>query len=79
MTIIETSDAYIDRLLGTQDVSNKLIKRLSMLLTAKMIKMREPQSQTIGDYSESQSNVLQVWDQEIKEILVLYHRSFKRV
>lgn len=78
-TIIETSDAYIDKILGAKSASDKLIKRLSMLLTAKAIKTRDPQSQSIGEYSESAGNILQVWDQEIKEIMAVYRRSLKRV
>jgi len=78
-TIIETSDAYIDKLLGAQSTSDNLIKRLSMLMTAKAIKTRDPQTQAIGEYSESAGNILQVWDQEIKEIMAIYRRSLKRV
>ena len=40
--IIELSDAEIDKKLGTQDASDKLIKKLSMLLTAYTIKVRQP-------------------------------------
>ena len=78
-TIIETSDAYIDKLLGAQSTSDKLIKRLSMLLTAKAIKTRDPQSQSIGEYSESQGGILQVWDGEIREIMAIYRHSLRRV
>ena len=78
-SIIETSDAYIDKLLGAQSSEDKLIKRLSMILTAKAIKTRQPQSYAVGEYSESAGNILQVWDAEIKEITALYRRGLKRV
>jgi len=77
-TLIETSDAYIDKVLGTQSTSDKLIKRLSMLLTAKAIKTRQPQSQAIGEYRETHDPIT-VWDGEIREIMAVYRRSFKRV
>jgi len=89
--IIETSDAYIDKMLGAQSLSDKLIKRLSMLLTAKAIKTSQPksqaisESQTIGEYKitdeqrEDAGDVLEVWEREIKEIMAMYRRSFKRV
>jgi len=78
-SIIETSDAYIDKLLGSQSSSDKLIKRLSMLLSAKIIKTREPQSQAIGEYRESAGNILEVWEREIQEIVRLYRRSLRVV
>lgn len=78
-TIIETSDAYIDKLLGAQSGSDRLIKRLSMLLTAKAIKTRHPKSFAIGDYSEAAGSEMEVWEDEIGEIVALYRRGFKRV
>ena len=78
-TIIETSDAYIDKLLGAQSASDKLIKKLSMLITVKTVKTRDPSSFGIGEYSESSGNVISIWDSEIREIMTLYRRSFKRV
>jgi len=78
-TIIETSDAYIDKVLGAQSTSDKLVKKLSMLITAKAIKTRDPQSQAVGEYSESQGMVSLVWENEIRDIMALYRRSFKRV
>jgi len=76
--IIETSDAYIDKLIGSQSSDDKLIKRLSMLLTAKMIKTRDPQSRAIGEYKEAH-NPIEVWDREIEEIIRLYSRSLRVV
>jgi hypothetical protein len=79
VTVIETSDAYIDKVLGAQSGSDKLVKRLSMLLTAKTIKTRQPQSYAVGDYSEATGSVLDIWDREIKEIIGAYRRSLKAV
>ena len=70
--VIETSDAEIDRRIGAQDPSDKLIKKLSMLLTAHAIKTRQPQSQAMGEYREDAGDVLEVWKREIERIFRLY-------
>jgi hypothetical protein len=70
--IVEMSDAEIDLRLGSQDSSDKLIKKLSMLLTAHAIKTRQPKSQVIGEYREDAGNVLEVWEREIERIYRLY-------
>ena len=70
--IIETSDAQIDKRIGAQDASDKLIKKLSILLSAHTIKSRYPQSQALGEYRETSENILEVWDLEIKRIFRLY-------
>jgi len=70
--IIETSDAEIDRRIGAQDPSDKLVKKLSMLLTAHTIKTRKPRSQAIGKYREDTGDVLEVWEREIERIYRLY-------
>jgi len=70
--IIETSDAEIDRRLGSQDSSDKLIKKLSMLLTAHVIKTNQPKSVAIGEYREDSGNVLEVWEREIDRIYRMY-------
>jgi len=71
-SIIETSDAEIDRRIGAQDPNDKLVKKLSMLLTAITVKTRDPDSQTIGDYKESWTTVYQVWEREIERIYGMY-------
>jgi hypothetical protein len=70
--IIEMSDAEIDARIGTQTSGDKLIKKLSMLLTAHTIKTRQPQSQAIGEYREDAGDVLEVWEREIERIYRLY-------
>ncbi len=70
--IVEMSDAEIDKKLGSQDTSDKLIKKLSMLLTAQSIKTRQPRSVAIGEYREDAGNVLEVWEREIERIYRLY-------
>jgi len=52
-SIIEMSDAHIDKLLGSQSTGDKLIKKLSILLTAKTIKTRQPTSTAVGEYRET--------------------------
>ena len=71
-SIIETSDAQIDKRIGAQDASDKLIKKLSMLLTAHTIKSRYPQSQALGEYREASEKILDVWEKEIERIYRLY-------
>ena len=71
-SIIETSDAEIDKRIGAQDPSDKLVKKLSMLLTAHTIKTRQPRSQAIGEYREDAGDVLEVWGREIEQIYRLY-------
>ena len=70
--LIETSDAEIDRRIGAQDPNDKLVKKLSMLLTAHTIKTRQPWSQAIGEYREDAGDVLEVWEREIDRIYRLY-------
>ena len=70
--IIEMSDAEIDSRLGSQDSSDKLIKKLSMLLTAHAIKTRQPRSVAVGEYREDSGDVLEVWEREIERIYRLY-------
>ena len=71
--IIEMSDAEIDKRIGSQDASDKLIKKLSMLLTAHTIKTRQPKSQAIGEYREDAGDVLEAWKREVKSIYRLYY------
>ena len=70
--IIETSDTEIDRRIGSQGSSDKLIKKLSMLLTAHVIKTRQPRSVAIGEYREDSGDVLEVWEREMERIYRLY-------
>jgi len=70
-SIIDMSDAEIDRRIGAQ-TADSLIKKLSMLLTAHTIKTRQPKSQAIGEYREDAGDVLKVWEREIDRIFRLY-------
>ena len=70
--IIEMSDAEVDRRIGVQSSSDKLIKKLSMLLMAHSIKTRQSKSLANGEYREDAGNVLEVWEREIERIYRLY-------
>jgi hypothetical protein len=70
--IIAMSDAEIDKKLGSQNASDELIRKLSMLLTAHYIKTRQPRSVAIGEYREDAGNILEVWEREIERIYRLY-------
>jgi hypothetical protein len=69
--IFEMSEAQIDRRTGARDSNNKLVKKLSILLTDHAIKTRQPMSQAIGDYREV-DDVPEVWEREIERIYRLY-------
>ena len=70
--IIELCDSEIDHRIGPQSLSDPLIRKLSALLAAKMIKMREPKARAIGEYREDSGDVLEVWEREIERIFRLY-------
>jgi len=69
--VIEMSDAEIDRRIGSQSGSDKLVKKLSVMLTARSIKTRQPQSQAIGEYREEFGGVLEAWGKEIEGMFKL--------
>ena len=71
-SIIELSDAQIDKRLGTQSTSDKVIKKLSMLITARTIKQRQPDSVVVGEYKEAQGDLMEVWRRKINELYRLY-------
>lgn len=72
-SIIELSDAEIDKRLGPRDPSDKVIRKLSMLLTAQTVRLRQPGSVTVGEYSESGEGLDEVLVREIEGIWRLYH------
>ena len=72
--IIDESDAWIDKQLGAQSASDKLIRKLSKLITAREVKTQQPTSTQIGDYSETHNPIL-FWDQQIQDILKMYRAS----
>ena len=72
-TIIELSDAEIDKRLGPRDPSDKLIRKLSMLLTAQTVRLRQPGSMAVGEYSESSGELDGALVREIDGIWRLYH------
>jgi hypothetical protein len=53
-TLIEESDAEINRRHGTQESTDPLIRKLSALLTAKAILSKNPVAVTVGNYTETQ-------------------------
>lgn len=71
-SIIEMSDAEIEKRIGPQSMTDMLIKKLSVLLTAHTIKTRQPQSFAVAEYREEAGNVLEIWEQEIERIYRLY-------
>jgi len=71
-SIIETSDAVIDRRIGAQSSSDKAVKRLSMLLTARTIKARQPRSAAAGEYREDSGDIMETWAAEIEGLFRLY-------
>jgi hypothetical protein len=65
---IEMSDAEIDGRIGTQDPSDKLVKKLSALITAHAVKTRQPQSVSLGEYREETGGILEAWERDIERI-----------
>lgn len=70
--IIELSDTEIDKRLGPRDPSDKLIRKLRMLLTAQTVRLRQPGSMAVGEYSESGEGLDEVLVREIDGIWRLY-------
>jgi hypothetical protein len=66
--LIEESDAEIDRRLGMQEASNMLVRRISALVTAKVIRSTYPGSVAVGEYQESEGGTLTDWSTEIERI-----------
>ena len=71
-SVIALSDAEIDKTLGSQSESDELIKKLSMIISAKTIKGRQPQSSAAGEYKEDAGNIHEVWGTTIDRIFTLY-------
>jgi len=71
--VIEFSDAEIDKRLGPRDPLDKVIRKLSMLLTAQTVRLRQPGSMAVGEYSESGEGLDEVLVREIDGIWRLYH------
>lgn len=67
-SLIEQSDAEIDKRVGTQSTGDVLVKRLSSFITAYTILQRQPESITIGAYREQRGNTLDVWSREINRL-----------
>jgi len=70
--VIELSDAEIDKRLGARDPSDKVIRKLSMLLTAQTVRLRQPGSVAVGEYSESNDKLNEAFSAEIEKIFKLY-------
>jgi len=64
--LIEESDSLIGVLLG-DPVENPLLRRLSVLLTARAAALRDPRRVSVGGYSEESD--LEAWGAEIRGIL----------
>ena len=67
-TLIEMSDAEIDRRIGAQSPTDKLVKKLSTLITAHAVKTRQPQAVSIGEYREETGGLLEAWERDIERI-----------
>ena len=66
--LIEESDAEIERRLGAQDPSSRLVRRLSALITARAIRSTYPGSVAVGEYREDGGGTLVDWAGEIDRI-----------
>jgi len=67
-SLIEMSDAEIEGRLGPQSPGDRLVKKLSVLLTAHAVKTRQPGSVAVGEYREEAGDVLGAWEREIERL-----------
>ena len=70
-SIIAESDAEIDLRIGAQSAGNKVIQKLSKLMTAIQVKTRQPSSSTVGGFTETYDPI-PYWQNEVDRILSLY-------
>ncbi len=73
--IIEVCDAEIERRLGSVDASNPLVRRLSILLAARMIRLRDPKARAVGEFREEAGDVLKILEEEIERLFRLLSRA----
>ncbi len=71
--IIEVCDAEIERRLGSVDASNPLVRRLSILLAARMIRLRDPKARAVGEFREEAGD-LKTLEEEMKRLFRLLSR-----
>lgn len=63
-TLIEASDAEIDRRVGAQSSTDPLVRKLSSLLTARTIRASQPGSSAVGEYRAEEGRG---WGDEIED------------
>lgn len=68
--IISESDAEIDYRIGTQTTGDKMIQKLSKLMSAIQVKTQQPTSMGAGQYRELH-NPVPVWAAEIEKLFKL--------
>ncbi len=71
--LIDEADAEIDRRLGKQDASDLLIRKLSIVITAQLIRLTYPASVSVGEFQESEGSIAS-WDAEITKLYRLLSR-----
>lgn len=76
--IIEESDAEIDLRIGAQTAGNKVIKKLSKLMTAIQVKTEQPTAMAAGEYRETH-NPVPVWQAEVERIFMFAKSSSGKV
>lgn len=69
--IIAESDAEIDLRIGAQIAGDKVIQKLSKLMTAIQIKTRQPTSTSAAGFSETHDPI-PYWQTEVDRLLSLY-------
>lgn len=73
-TIIELSDAAIDKRIGSQSTGDPVIKKLSMLIAASTIRTRQPGTVAVGEYREEAGDIQSTWAREIEATYRLYSK-----
>ncbi len=72
--LIEESDAEVDKRVASPVSGDPLIRRLSTLIAVKTIRTRDPESFTVGGYSEKET--LEDIDAEIESVTRLYAHPY---
>jgi len=70
--LILQSDAEIDKMIGAQTAGDRLVEKVSVLLTAQVIKGRWPEARSIGEWTEDWGNIIERWQVEVDRVFSLY-------
>lgn len=76
---IEEADEWINEEIGPQDGNLKEIRKLSALVAARDIKLRDPLSVAIGPTGQVVNEPLRFYEERISSIMSHYHNRIVKV